>query len=127
MRRVRQFIALLLLAVWLPVTQHCGLEAAGLVSTCCDDDGCSSGQSCSKDDCVALESGLIRSTNGSVQVPAPVECACRDCLAFAAVALAPAREVLPPDRVYQPDDWVPIWSFVRRTAPPSRAPALLLA
>lgn len=131
-RRVRrryQFIALLLLAVWLPVTQHCGLEAAGLLGGTVQCTDCLPGQPCPKDDCGTIESGQFKSTPDVVCVPAPMlsVLACLHCL-YAANAAAVDLAVVTHRRLAEtPRDWVPCWHFVRRTSPPSRAPSLLCA
>lgn len=121
---LRKLTALLLLAVWLPVTSHCALEMAGMLPTsgCCAND--SSGH-CTKDNCEELESNLFNPGADSALVKAPiVACACLICTALA--------NAVPPDLVSAQlegpievkDDWVPGWTFDHRLALPARAPSL---
>lgn len=130
MCRILPYIASLLLALWLPVTQHCGLEAAGLIpsepaheasSHCCDQS-----DPCTHDGCSIVESGLVKSNADSFKVLAPdlASCARFLCLQF---ALWKPREepVLAASTSERPLDWVTTWQFVRRAAPLSRAPSLL--
>jgi hypothetical protein len=121
---LRKLSAIVLLAIWLPVTSHCALEMAGLLPTddCCAND--SSGH-CAKDNCDELESNLIKPSAESTLVKGPMLwCACLIC----AVAAIEPRTDLMVARVRVPidfsDDWVPGWSFEHRTALPARAPSL---
>lgn len=132
MRRVRQLsLACLALVLWLWGTQHCTLEAAGVL----DDVGlsapCESDRSghCATDGCDTVENGAYRTADATIQVPAP-EAICPDCCLCLAL-LAPRAEefvcfatVAP---VVSDLSWVPVWHFERRMAAPSRAPSPLLA
>ncbi len=64
MVRFRYIIALILLASWLPATQRCALQAAGvpvwLVLHASDDDDCPPGTDCGKDGCQILEQHLVQ-------------------------------------------------------------------
>ncbi len=127
MRRLLPFLSLLLLATWLPATEHCALEAAGVLSNTCSD-GCSDkpGQA---DGCDTVENGAYKLSGDTLKVPAPdlFACVCHLCLhqiqSDATCELVPAFGALHE----RPRDWVPSWQFVRRAAPPSRAPTLLCA
>lgn len=128
MRDLWRIVSVLLLALWLPAGEHCALEAAGFIAKTCADDGGPADDSCASDGCASLESAPFRSSQHVVQVAPP---AADDCLCLISLSLAapewepepgPSTAVL--DR---PQDWVPIWHFVRRAAPPSRAPTALLA
>lgn len=116
--------------VWLWASQHCTLEAAGLLdhtplAAACASQG---DDHCGADNCDAVENGALRTTDASVQVAAP-DAICPDCWLCLAL-LAP--QGIPPvcfatahaeDRAPQ---WVPAWHFARRTVQPSRAPSLIL-
>ena len=126
----RRVIAIALLALWLPVTQHCGLEAAGLVSAhvphpapaqCCD-----TGGPCSHDGCSLVESGLTKPGTELSKLPAPAFFVLASflCLQFSAPDSLSEPALVVADSE-QPLDWVPAWQFVRRAAPLSRAPSLV--
>jgi hypothetical protein len=126
-RRFLPFLSLLLLATWLPASEHCALEAAGIFAETCSD-GCAS--ACAeKDGCDLVENGQYKPSGEILKVPAPdlFVCGCHSCLLR--IQLNAARErVLPSGAlVERPRDWVPTWQFVRRAAPPSRAPTPLCA
>jgi len=127
----RHFIAVVLLALWLPATQHCGLEAAGFFSmdgshgtaaVCCN----GSGTACSHDGCRVVESEVSKPTNEAIKVPAPslLACACFICLQLLIpdMSAEPTLVVAEADRAQR---WVPAWHFVRRAALPARAPSLV--
>ncbi|MBI2511672.1 MAG: hypothetical protein HYV96_06830 [Opitutae bacterium] len=132
MPRLRQLsLACLALVLWLWGTQHCTLEAAGVLdgfglATACDSD--ESGH-CTTDDCDTLESGAYRIADSSIHVPAPEACGpeCWLCVAL----LAPRAEAPACFATTAPValdvSWVPARHFERRAAPPSRAPSALLA
>lgn len=124
-----------MLAVWLASSQHCGLEAAGIIakeaphstahsatSSCCED----TGDPCTHDGCNVVEGGTINPANSFLKAPTPnfVVCACFICfqLVIPDVSAEPTLEVADLDR---PKNWVPAWHFVRRAAPLSRAPSLI--
>lgn len=128
MRRFSSFIALLLLALWLPTTQHCMLEAAEFVQKSCHEQGAASDQKCAADECATLESAQYRLASTFIQVVAPEwhDCLCLLCLkAPEFQSDASIRSALTASEY--PRDWVPTWHFVRRAAPPSRAPTSLCA
>ncbi|MFA6959156.1 MAG: hypothetical protein WC205_00205 [Opitutaceae bacterium] len=128
-----KFAAFLLLAVWLPVTQHCDLEAAGLVSshdadtsglTCCEEGS----DPCTHDGCELVENGTYNSASPSRSLPTPHLLAVCSCFIFSQLSALEARDepVLPVAEVLTPSSWVPVWHFVRRAAPLSRAPSVLV-
>lgn len=132
MSRLRQLpLACLALVLWLWGTQHCTLEAAGIldgvgaVPACASDDN----GHCVADGCDTVENGAYRVTDASVPVPAP-EAICPDCCLCLAL-LAPLAEepvCFATAEPFVPDlSWVPAWHFERRLAPPPRAPSRLLA
>jgi len=130
LRTYFKVITVLLLALWLPVTQHCGLEAAGLVPLevphASDAKCCESSNQCSHDGCNVAEADLIKSATDTFKVPAPtlLACTCILCLQLLPVALSeePTMSVADIGNSY---DWVPVWQFVYRAAPLSRAPSPL--
>lgn len=120
-------MVLAVLALWLPATQHCTLEAAGLITADAghtdSDSCCDSTERCAQDGCDLVETGLVKTASASIKVPAP---ALSVCLCFLCVQLAlPASLDTPAVQVSasgHPRDWLPTWQFVRRAAPPARAP-----
>lgn len=127
MRRFLPLLSLLLLATWLPATEHCALEAAGFFAETCPD-GCA-GTPGEKDGCDTVENGAYKLSGDTLKVPAPdlFVCVCQLCLHQ--IQLDATRELVPSSAALyaRPRDWVPSWQFVRRAAPPSRAPTLLCA
>lgn len=128
---LRRIIAIVLLALWLPTTQHCGLEAAELIAAeiphgaeakCCE-----MGDSpCTHDGCNVVESSLIKSSSDPLKVPTPslAACACLLCLQLVPPVVA-AEPIFAVTASESPEHWVPVWQFVRRAAPPVRAPSLV--
>lgn len=128
MRRLLPLFSLLLLAVWLPATQHCVLDAAGVVSKACSDDS-SAGEAHAKDACTTVEGTAYKASTGTLKISAPDLTAV---LAYLGLQLAPAAAPLPSVMVPagaldRPRDWVSTWQFVQRAAPSPRAPSLTLA
>lgn len=127
MRRVRALLALFLAALWLPATQHCGLEAAEVLAGDCagetGETGCATAERCAADSCASVEEAGYRAETRTLEIGAPVAvpCVCLTCLLRAAPA-EPALVLTPPDPGQRPRDWVPSWVFVRRAAPPAHAP-----
>lgn len=128
MSRFRQLsLACLALVLWLWGTQHCTLEAAGLlddigIASSCDLD--ESGH-CTADGCDTLENGAYRTADGSISVPMPAAICpdCCLCLALlASLALEPVSFATTTPVVHDLN-WVPDWHFARRTVLPARAPS----
>jgi hypothetical protein len=123
-RLVRQIVALVLLALWLPATQHCAFgTVTGLGGNLCET-ACSHDIASSHEDfCAVVESGNYMSAATLAHVPAP-HLTTLACLAsLHACMLAEARPLAPP--AWTKDDasgWVPEWAFVARAALPARAP-----
>lgn len=128
---LRHIIAIVLLALWLPTTQHCGLEAAGLIAAevphgaeaeCCEN----SGSPCTHDGCNVVESSLIKLNNEIIKAPTPSlsVCACFLCVELLMPVLA-VETGLAVSESEKPKHWVSVWQFVRRAAPLARAPSLL--
>lgn len=118
-----------MVAVWLLATQHCGLEAAGLLAQGCEQ---ADGQhTCGEtehvvDGCHLVEGTAYKSNNVSVKVPAPqlVASLCLSWVNVAPPAIEQSRATALTSHLERPRDWVPIWRFVQRAALPSRAPSL---
>ncbi len=130
-RALRPIIAIVLAALWLPSTQHCGLEAAGLIAAqvadadkgaCCD----SAGGSCTHDACEVVEGVLFKSGTTSLKIAPTLLFAD---LSTPVLLLPPTRLAVEPGfECSEPGDsrqWTPVWAFVRRAAPLSRAPSLI--
>ena len=123
MSRLRPLILLLLAALWLPTTLHCGLESAGLLATadtcvdsgdaCCDDTACST-----------VEETLFKDPAPTFKVAAPAA------VFLAGLAVVPpfdailAEPALSPARHAPPPELRVAWQFLSRAAPPARAPSL---
>lgn len=129
--RCVKLVSLLLLALWLPVTLHCQLEAADLwpehddhAATPC----CTPQQGCMTDACGVLEGDALRTADNFTRAPLPVPFVCL-CL----ICFRPAEPVIlaapGPEQVVslQALAWVPTWHFARRAAPWSGAPSLTVA
>lgn len=110
---------------WVPLTQHCLLEAAteGRQISECEH---SPDGSCARDGCTLLEGGSYKLDKGTVKAVGLPS------LAFAnfqwidfATELLPSVISVPDEELLRPFDWVPAWHFLRRTAPPARAPCIL--
>lgn len=114
------------------MTQHCDLEAAGLIggevphgamANCSEPPSSHCGH---HDGGSVAEDNLAKQSTETIKVPAPslAACTCFLCLQLLTPQLAvePALAVVESDH---PQDWVPVWQFVRRAAPLSRAPSLL--
>lgn len=133
MNRLRIMIAVLLAALWLPATQHCGLEAAGLLADQCGDGrgptDCVANGNCANDDCGTLEGGDYRSDVAPLKLSSPQWFTCVFLLSEA-IAATPAEPDSAPtagDALDRPREWVPGWQFERRAAAPAHAPDTLIA
>lgn len=131
MRRFRTFVALFLAALWLPATQHCDLEAAGMLSAHCDEptgmEGSGSDCNCVSDGCDMVESGDYKVSPQTAKVSAPI-LSVLACL-FSVASLSHSEEpfagtMLGSDHGH-PVEWVPTWQFVQRAALSPRAPSLI--
>ena len=129
MRRFLPYISALLLALWLPVTQHCALEAAGWLALTCPDTCEKADAATTGDGCELVESGAYKATPDTLKVSAPALF-----VAFTEMFVEPvsgdpvgAPALLPDEAIERPREWVPTWHFVRRAAPAPRAPAVILA
>jgi hypothetical protein len=130
--------ALLILALWLLATQHSALEMAGLlpdhaaeVSHLHDSNGNESEVPIphgAVHDWHFMEKTVGKPSSNLLKVPAPVLLLAVSFLCLQLFATASAREpsltAIARVALERPMAWVPKWHFVRRAAPPARAPAL---
>lgn len=126
MIRFGRVLLFALLALWLPATLHCRLEAAGVFDVhCSGEETAQTGEECADDVCPTVEQGLYKDSSATFAVAAPAECHVPDCCALLLAldrlvvepALSPARHAPPPELSVT-------WQFVTRAAPPARAPSL---
>jgi len=124
--RFGRFLLFALLALWLPATLHCKLEAAGVFAEhCTDEHSPATDTGCTDDACPTIEDGLFKDSAAKLTVAAPAECHIPACCAH---LLAPDRLVaepaLSPVRHAPPSELTVRWQFITRAAPPARAPSL---
>ena len=129
--RLVKLVSLLLIAVWLPATLHCHLEALGLDALfACPvqiaDAGHTDNDTCADDGCQTVEAGQFvfsKSRIAPAALPSPDACLAVHCLLQVAppspvlqIFASPQTETLPLQRT---------WQFARRAALPARAPDVL--
>lgn len=126
MPHLRRFIAIALLALWLPATAHCGFEAAGFeeIFGCVGDHHESSrGEPHAQDGCDIVETGRFRSSTGAIALSPPALVA-----SIVPILLSPPQLALMPPAVGvredrgAPHEVARTWHFVVRAALPARAP-----
>lgn len=135
MRQFRTFAGLTLAFILLAATLHCRLETTGILPSHCEQvngsSGCGTDGSCAGDGCKTVENGAYKVTNSTPKVPAPQYSVCAAILWVDVTVLALEDFVGVGFAIRsdfeQPLDWVPSWQFVRRAAPLSRAPSLMVA
>jgi hypothetical protein len=122
----------MLLAVWLTATQHCAMEAAGILGSANGETNhaCfSSSGPCSNEGCHVVERSSITAAKAGVKVSKPGVQAVT-CLLYvhlivpSTIAERPAEY---DEGIARALGWVPTWHFERRAAPSPRAPSLILA
>ncbi|MCS6243484.1 MAG: hypothetical protein H2172_06450 [Opitutus sp.] len=121
--------ALLVLALWAPATWHCDLEAAGLLQDVSHTDSCcqTSNEPCGDETC----RDFTRTTASPTPAPALYAANAwvnelRALLAkLEATALEPVGAQFSPGTTPASESLARTWSFVRRSALPARAPALV--
>eukprot|EP01012_Entosiphon_sulcatum_P068033 TRINITY_DN9800_c1_g1_i1.p2 TRINITY_DN9800_c1_g1~~TRINITY_DN9800_c1_g1_i1.p2 ORF type:complete len:127 (-),score=3.89 TRINITY_DN9800_c1_g1_i1:86-466(-) len=126
MRRLSRLFSLVLLTVWLPVTQHCNLEAAGLIGKS-HPAGSVPGKSETIDGCDLVKNSGFGAKEMKVPAPVRLACACLLCVQDLPMPDSGRDAVLSTEAADRPLNWVTEWHFVRRAAPPSRAPTVLCA
>jgi hypothetical protein len=125
--RFARMLILTLVAVWLPVTLHCRLEAAGFYDAA--DDCCSTEQAaapagdCKDDACPTVEDALYKESAHSLKVAAPDVSLCLACLALVPESAA-NEPALSTASHAPPLEIEAAWQFLARAAPPARAPSL---
>lgn len=126
---------MLLVALWLVATQHCGLEASGLFAHEATAEAgagcCSSNQTtgCEADGCKAVEEGQFRADTQILKATAPdlFACACRLCCDLLLTPPPGDAGLAVKDRWDEAPAWVPAWQFERRAAAPAHAPDVVIA
>jgi hypothetical protein len=128
MIRFGRCLLFVLLALWLPATMHCRLEAAGFFEAhddCAAEPAGSDGTDCRDDACPTVEDALFKESSLALTVQAPAECFLPDGLALVIEADAStAAPLLSPTRHVPPAALAVGWHFIARAAPPARAPSL---
>jgi hypothetical protein len=126
MLRFGRVLLLALLALWLPATLHCRLEAAGFFDSHCEGEqtAAAAGDDCADDVCPTIEQGLYKDSSATFKVAAPAECHIPACCAH---LLVPEPVIvaspLSPVRHAPPSELTVRWQFIARAAPPARAPS----
>lgn len=123
MQLLRRLIALVLVALWLPATLHCDLEAAGLeIGVLCHDHDTpeAAAAHCSDDACHAIEDAAYTAVVLTKLVGV---------ISFSVLALLPEPPDLPAATLSPASTDVPLevprsWQFTTRAAPPARAPSV---
>ncbi|HEY0943831.1 MAG TPA: hypothetical protein VGD81_01140 [Opitutaceae bacterium] len=137
MHRLRFLVALVLAALWLPVTLHCTIEAVVEVdaarclgachdsSTTTEHDGHrDADHAAGHDGCEIVESGRYKTAFTFLKITPPVATLCACLLCVHEPEIEPDQVAVVSAALERPRDWVPGWHFVRRAAPVSRAPAV---
>lgn len=117
---------MLVLTIWFGAVHHCDAEIA--FSLCDQAACCDAQQGCADDGCETVERGDYRTNETNLKIPVPIV-AWLSFLDAPAIDPAASNPTLPNGEIVteRPLDWVPSWHFVRRAAPPSRAPSSVLA
>jgi len=123
MLRANRILCLLVAFLWVPLTQHCDLEAIGALADQCAKSGGNLQDHCRSDACSIVESASYRGDSSQLKVSRPALTA-SVCNAWVQVArvMVEKFERVPVNAVERPQDWVPVWSFERRAAAPAHAP-----
>jgi hypothetical protein len=121
-------VAMLLLALWLPVTMHCTLETVpgfSFLQWCCGEDECEQTPSnCGEEICGEVESGSYRLEENPNLAPGLVLLvAIADCDRITRPLAAPAPRLVPASSA--PPELPRFWQFHYRMALPPRAPSLI--
>ncbi len=122
--RLSKVFSLLLLGIWFSATQHCGLEASGILDVSGSGEACCpTGDACSRDACHVVETGVAKSALEISKAPTPVLFVCAYLFA-PSVLLPESSEITGQNQTFdRPLDWLVSWQFSRRAAPLSRAPS----
>lgn len=123
--RLRRLLTFALLALWLPATLHCDLEAAGLALPfiCHDHDTATrSDWPCADDECHALDGASYTAFALTKLVSATV----LSVLARLPDSIETPVDGVRPERTDVPRKLRRTWQFDTRAAPPARAPSALV-
>lgn len=123
----RAFFAWLLVALWVPAKAHCEIStmAGGLMAKVCAEQ-CEHSVALEGDSCAIVEGGDFFSNASNAAAPLPSLTVLAGLSCWHAELLALAQPLAPPVwAADHPRDWVPVWAFVQRAAPLSRAPSLV--
>lgn len=114
-----------MLTLWVPATQHCALEAAGMEFFAhCEHDDSSCEDVCASDVCQTIEGASIGGNSHALRVLPPTA----HILGFCLLHLIPPPSPVDDEEGVSADDPPEVqilyrtWQFVRRTALPARAP-----
>jgi len=122
-----RLLALLLAALWLPLTMHCQLarlDIASVLSDCCDDHSCAGGDcDCQSDVCKLIEAGHydLKRTSTSLPVMAVDWLGSLEFLTWRPSLAKPVA--VRAESTGSPPEWGRVWHFVFRAAPAPRAPS----
>lgn len=122
--RARRLIALVLLALWLPATLHCDLEAAGVKGILgCHNHEIPCNAHCTADACHSIEGLSYQFDSSLTKAPQPSLTLLVAPLAFLVLTLVAAPREGEIEPAAAPPEVARTWHFVTRAAPPARAPA----
>lgn len=128
MNIVKRTIALLFLALWLPVSMHCSLEAIpgfNLLDWCCDTAAQPSAKDdCNQDNCAEIEAGLYRVEDNPTLMPKLAVVLAR-VSPFELLQLPAPTGAVFLASVLPPPELAVTWQFSRRAALPVRAPSFV--
>ena len=124
--RLRKTVALLLLALWVPVTAHCKLETlSGLDFLACvehQDSVPHQDSDCKEDVCASVESGNYRVEDNPPLILLPLAIVAPVDIDW--LADDPWPEPIISAETHAPPELSRLWQFSCRTALPPRAPSL---
>lgn len=123
--RLRRLLTFALLALWLPATLHCDLEAAGLaLPFVCHDHDTATGLDlpCADDECHALD----RASYTAFALTKLVSATVLSVLARLPDSIETPVDGVRPERTDVPRKLRRTWQFETRAAPPARAPSALV-
>ena len=123
--RLRRLLTFALLALWLPATLHCDLEAAGLaLPFVCHDYDTATGLDlpCADDECHALD----RASYTAFALTKLVSATVLSVLARLPDSIETPVDGVRPERTDVPRKLRRTWQFDTRAAPPARAPSALV-
>ena len=122
---LRRLLTFALLALWLPATLHCDLEAAGLaLPFVCHDHDTATGLDlpCADDECHALD----RASYTAFALTKLVSATVLSVLARLPDSIETPVDGVRPERTDVPRKLRRTWQFDTRAAPPARAPSALV-